>query len=147
MAVTISRYNHTARKFASGDITLGSLKLMLLNDSATFTAGNTTLNQVTNSGAYQVSGNGWTAGGEVLANAAITTVATNGAMLDADDISKEASGGPIGPAYKAVIYDDADANDAPLWFIDFDGSQTAGQGTDFRITINASGIFRITDPA
>lgn len=145
MAVTITRYNHTAARFAGGNVDLAALKFMLLSDAATFTATNTALTDVTNAGAYQVSGNGWAAGGELLANAAVTTVATNGAMLDADDIAKEAVGGSIGPAFKAVIFDDT--ADAPLWFIDFDGEQTAGEGTEFRVTINALGIFRITNPA
>lgn len=147
MAVTIARYNHTAAKLLGGDVDLDNLKLMLLNDSASFTASNTTLAQVSNSGSYEVHGSGWTQGGEDLASVSVSTVDTDGAMLDAADISVTATGGAIGPAYKAVIYDDSDASDAPLWFIDFDGAQTAGEGTDFKITINASGIFRVTDPA
>lgn len=147
MAVTISRYNHTAAKLMGGDVDLDNLNLMLLNDSASFTASNTTLAQVSNSGTYEVDGSGWTEGGETLASVAVTTVDTDGAMLDAADVSVTATGGAIGPAYKAVIYDDTDGDDAPLWFIDFDGAQTAGEGTDFKITINASGIFRVTDPA
>lgn len=144
MAETISRYNHTAKLTWNKEIDYSTLKVMLLTDDATFTAGNTTLAQVTNTGAYQVSGNGWTAGGITLASAAITTVATNGSMLDAADISITATGGDIGPAYKAVIYDDTHANDAPLWFIDFDGAKTAGEGTPFLIRINANGISRLT---
>lgn len=144
MAVTISRYNHTAKLLLNKEITLTTLKIMLLNNSASFTAANTTLNQVANSGAYQVSGNGWTAGGITLTSVAVTTVATNGAMLDAADVSVTATGGDIGPAYKAVIYDDSLSGDSPLWFIDFDGAQTAGSGTDFKININANGIARIT---
>ncbi len=147
MAITISRYNHTAAKMASGAVTLGSLKLMLLDNSASFTAANTALTTVSNAGAYEVDGGGWTTGGEALASAAVTTVDTNGSMLDAADIVVTATGADIGPAYAGVIYDDADGSDAPLWYIDFDGPQTAGDGTDFRVTFSASGIFRITDPA
>lgn len=144
MAVTISRYNHTSKKLMNKEVDLSTLKVMLLNSSASFTATNTTLNQVNNSGAYQVSGNGWTSGGVTLSNVAVTVVDTNGAMLDADDVDVEATGGAIGPAYALVIYDDTDSNDAPLWFIDFDGAQTAGEGTSFKITFNANGILRVT---
>lgn len=144
MAVTISRYNHTTKKQLNKELTPASFKVMLLKAAASFTAANTTLTQVTNSGANEVSGGGWPVGGVALANAAVTTVETNGAMLDADDISVEAVGGAIGPATALVIYDDADPSKAPLWYVDFDGSQTAGEGTPFKITFSASGISRVT---
>lgn len=140
MAVTISQYDHTEQLFASGSVTLSTLKVQLLSASASFTASHTALTSVNNSGAYEVSGNGWTAGGETIANVAVTTVTTNDAKLDGDDISVTATGGDIGPASGAVVYDDTDASDAPLFFIDFDGAQTAGVGTDFIISWNASGI-------
>lgn len=145
MAVSISRYNHTAKLLLNKEIAYNTLRVMLLNATATFTATHTQLTQVTNAGAYQVSGNGWTAGGETIAGVAVTVVDTNDAMLDGDDISKTASGGSIGPAYGAVIYDDTHANDAPLWFINFDGSREAGVGTPFVINFNASGIYRTAD--
>jgi hypothetical protein len=144
MAVTITLYNHTAKKLANKEITLTTLKLQLLNNSATFDATHTALTSVNNAGAYEVSGGGWDAGGEALANVAVTTVATNDAKLDADDISVTATGAVIGPAYKAVLYDDTDASDAPLAFIDFGGVQEAGIGTPFNVTWNAAGIFTFT---
>lgn len=139
MAVTISLYNHTAKLFANAEVTLSTLKVMLLDNDATFTGANTTLTDVSGD---QVSGNGWTAGGELIASAAVTTVTTNDAKLDGDDISKTATGGSIGPAYKAVIYDDT--SDKLLAFIDFGGVQEAGVGTDFKIVWNASGIITWT---
>lgn len=145
MAVSISRYNHTAKKLLNKEVTYTTLKAQLLNATATFTATHTTLTQVNNAGAYQVSGNGWTAGGELLGSVAVTVVDTNDAMLDAADITKTATGGSIGPAYGCVIYDDTDAGDAPLWFINFDGVREAGEGTDFKIVWNASGIYRTAD--
>lgn len=145
MAVTISRYNHTAKLLLNKELALTTFKVMLLNNSATFDATDTALTDVTNAGAYQVSGNGWDSGGETLSNVAVTVVATDGAMIDADDLAITATGGDIGPAYKAVIYDDTHASDAPLWFIDFGESKTAGVGTDFRVTFNANGIARVTD--
>lgn len=145
MAVTISRYNHTAKLLLNKEIVYTTLKCMLLNATASFTATHTTLAQVTNTGAYEVSGNGWAVGGELLGSVAVTIVDTNDAMLDAADISKTASGGSIGPAPFAVVYDDTHASDAPLWFINFDGSKEAGVGTDFKVNWNASGLFRIAD--
>lgn len=143
MAATISAYNHALKKFLNKETDYSTLKVMLLNNSASFTAGNTQLTQVTNAGAHEVSGNGWTAGGETLANVSITVVNTNGAMIDADDVEVAASGGAIGPAYKAVIYDDTDADDSPLFFIDFGEAKQADEGTPFKIAINASGVMRV----
>lgn len=140
MAVTISIYNHTAKLFANGDVTLSTLKLQLLTDSATFDATHTALASVNNAAAYEVDGNGWDTGGETLTGVAVTVITTNDAKLDADDITVTATGGPIGPAYKGVIYDDTDASDAPLFFINFDGAKEAGETTDFKVTWHANGI-------
>lgn len=140
MAITASLYNHTAKKFANKEVTLTTLKLMLLNNSASFVATHTALNDVTNTGAYEVSGFGWTSGGITLASVAITTVDTSSAMLDAADITVTATGGTIGPAYKGLIYDDT--GDQPLIFIDFDGAKSAGATADFKVVWSANGIIR-----
>lgn len=139
MAVTSSLYNQTAKLFANGEVDIDNIKVMLLNDSATFTAANTAVSSVSSN---EVSGNGWTSGGETIGNAAVTTVTTNDAKLDGDDISVTATGGSVGPAYKAALYDGT--SNALLAFIDFDGAQSAGVGTDFKIVWNASGIITWT---
>jgi hypothetical protein len=145
MAVTITPYNHTLKKLRNKEITYTTLKVMLLNQAAVtgFNAANTTLADVLAGAQDEVSGNGWTAGGETIANVAVTTVTTNDAKLDGDDISKTATGGAIGPAYGAVIYDDTDADDAPLALINFGQAEEAGESTDFKIIWPAGGI--ITD--
>jgi hypothetical protein len=141
MAVTISLYNHTARLFAEGsNIAADSYKLKLYT-SATFNAANTTLAGIT--GTEATTGTGYVAGGKALTTVAITTVTTNDAMFDADDVTWTASGGSITASY-AVLYNDTDANDPPLAFIDFGGSQSAGDTTDFKVVWNASGIFSFT---
>lgn len=142
MAITILPYNHAARLINGGTVNLTDLKIMLLSDDATFTAGNTKLTQVTNAGAYEVAGNGWTAGGEALANAAVTTVDTSSSMFDADDINVVATGGAIGPTYAAVIYDSVDPDGAPLFFIDFDGAKSSDDGIEFVVRWSANGIWR-----
>jgi len=144
MAVTVSKYNHTNKKWINGEVTKTTLRLMLLNNTASFVATHTALNSVAGAGhTKEVYGNGWTQGGETFANVAVTIVNTNQAMLDADDIRKTATGGDIANAYAAVIYDDTDANDAPLWYIDFGQGETAGQDTDFLYVVNASGIWLV----
>lgn len=141
MAVTISLYNHTAQLFASGANLAADTYKVKLYASATFNAANTTLASIT--GTEATTGTGYTAGGQALANVAVTTVTTNDAKFDADDVTWTASGGSITASY-GVIYNDTDANDPPIAFIDFDGSQSAGDGTDFKIVWNANGIFTFT---
>lgn len=145
MAVTISLYNNATKRLANKEITLTTLKAMLLNNTATFDGANATLAAVAGAGnTKQVSGNGWTAGGVTLTNVAVTTVTTNDAKLDADDVVVTATGGPIGPAYACVVYDDTDVNDAPLFYIDFGSAQTAGDTTDFKIVWHTDGIITFT---
>ncbi len=142
MAVTISRYNHTIKLLTNKEIVYSTLKVMLLDSNAVFDATDTTLADVLAGAATEVSGNGWDAGGETLAGVAVTTVATDGMMIDANDLSITATGGNIGPAYAAVVYDDTHASDAPLWYIDFDGAKEVDVGSDFKILWNANGISR-----
>jgi hypothetical protein len=138
MAVTISLYNHTAKRFADGANAVGDTYKVMLCTTATFDAADTTLAGITKT--EVVNGDGYTTGGVALTNVAVTTVATNGAKFDADDASWTASGGPITASF-AILYNDTDSGDPPVAFIDFDGSESAGDGTDFLIVWNASGIF------
>lgn len=142
MAVTISRYNHTIKLLLNQEVDLANLKAMLLDSNAVFTATDVDTTDVLTGAATEVSGNGWDAGGEVIGSVAVTTVDTNDAMIDAADLSITATGADIGPASAALIYDAT--NDLALWYVDFGGSETAGVGTDFKITWNASGIARVT---
>ena len=141
MAVTISLYNHTAKLFADGSNAATDTYKLKLYSAATFDATDTTLVGV--GGTEATTGTGYTAGGQALANVAVTTVTTNDAKFDADDVTWTASGGSITAAY-GVIYNDTDSDDPPLAFIDFDGSQSAGDGTDFKVVWNANGIFTFT---
>lgn len=129
-----TQYNHTARKFLAQDVNLSALTVMLLNANATFNATHTTLTQVAGAAnVNQVSGNGWTAGGEVFANVQVVTTTTDDAQLIGDDIRVRATGGNIGPARAFVVYDNSDANDAPLFYVQFSEDVYAGPGTDFLI--------------
>jgi hypothetical protein len=148
MAVTISVYDHTAKLFANKEVTFTTLKVKLLNNSATYDKSHTTVSAVDSAGANEVSGNGWASGGPTLANVTVTQVTTNDAKLDADDVDVAASGGPIpssGQAYKALIYDSTSSK--PLAFIDFGRAWDAGDGTHFLIVWAAGGIFSWTNAA
>jgi hypothetical protein len=141
MAVTISLYNHTAKRFASGENAASDTFKVKLLTAATFNASHTTL--AATGGTEVSSGTGYTTGGAALTGVAVTTVTTNDAKFDADDASWTASSGPITASF-GILYNDSDADDPPVAFIDFDGSQTAGDGTDFLIVWNADGIFTWT---
>jgi hypothetical protein len=143
MAVTMSLFDHTVKLFANKEVTFTTLKLELLDATATFAAAATTKGAVDGAGAKEVSGNGWTSGGKTLTTVAVTQVTTNDAILSADNISQTASGGSIGPAYAALLYDSTSSK--PLIYIDFGQSQSAGDTTDFKINWDATnGIMKFS---
>lgn len=136
-------YNHTARKLMAGEFAAAdTYKCMLLNATAAFTATHTTLAEVSNSDAYEIYGNGWAQGGEPLANVAISTITTNDAMFDADDIVKAITTGGLA-AYKAlVIYDDTDANNPPLAYLQLTDAVTTPAGVSAAVFFPADGIVK-----
>lgn len=142
---TVSLYNHTALRFLNGSNSAGdTYKVMLLSSSASFNAAHTTLTQVSNAGAYEVSGNGWAAGGPSLANVAFSTVNTNGAMFDADDAQVNITGGSLGPFSSYVVYNATDADSPPVAFITLDAAQTIATGNSVLLNWNAAGIVSFT---
>jgi hypothetical protein len=140
MAPSISLYNHTTARFANGANAVGDTYKLMLCSAATFDAANTTLASITKT---EISGNGYTTGGATLANVAVTTVATNNAKFDADDVSITASGGSIAASH-AILYNDTDADDPPVAFLNFDGTITATNGVPFVVQWNANGIVTFT---
>lgn len=138
---TISTYNGTLAYIVSVGVANMAFRVMLLNASGTFVATHTSLASVSTN---EVSGNGWTSGGVELTGEIVNIVSTNGAMIDANDVTSTASGGDIGPASFAVIYDDLEVNDRPLWHIAFDSPRTANAGTQFNLPLSANGIARFT---
>lgn len=141
MALTINLYDHTAKLFADGSFIPGDTYKVMLCTAATFNAANTTLAGVTKT--EVANGNGYTTGGQALASVAVTTVTTNDAKFDAADLTWAASGGSITAGY-AILYNDTDADDPPVAFIDFDGSESALNGTNFILVWSTSGIFTWT---
>ena len=141
MAVTVSLYNHTVSRFASGANSVSDTYKLKLLTAATFDATHTTL--AATGGTEVANANGYTTGGASLANVAVTTVTTNDAMFDADDVTWNASGGAITSSF-GILYNDTDINDPPVLFINFDGSQTAADGTPFKVVWNANGILSFT---
>jgi hypothetical protein len=94
--------------------------------------------------ANEVSGTGYTAGGNTLANKTNTyNSATNVIVLDADDTTWSSS--TITARY-AVIYDASPSTNATrplIGYVDFGSDQSSSNG-NFTITWDATGIVRIT---
>lgn len=141
MAVTISLYNHTTALFADGSNAVGDTYKVKLLTAATFNATHTTL--AATGGTEVANANGYITGGTSMTGVAVTTVTTNDAKFDADDTAWTASGGSITASY-GILYNSTDVDSPPVAFIDFDGSKSAGSGTNFTIVWNASGIFTFT---
>lgn len=141
MPVSISLYDHTSARFANGSNAVADTYKVKLLTAATFNAAHTTLTAT--GGTEVANANGYTTGGEALTGVAVTTVTTNDAKFAANDVTWTAAGGSIAASF-GILYNDTDTDDPPLAFIDFDGSQTAGDGTDFKIVWNANGIVTFT---
>lgn len=137
MAVSITLYNHTARRFLDGSNAATDTYKVKLLTAATFDASHTSLTET--GGTEVANGNGYTTGGATLTSVSVSTVSTNDAKFSADNVTWVASGGSISAGY-AIIYNDSDYGDPPLAFIDFGGSESAGDGTEFKLIWNVNGI-------
>ena len=94
--------------------------------------------------ANEVTGTGYTAGGNTLANKTNTyDSATNVIKLDADDVTWASS--TITARY-AIIYDATPATNATrplIGYVDFGSDQSSSNG-NFTITWDSTGIVRVT---
>ncbi len=140
MAINIQYYNKFRYSVGAGLINLSTdqLKIALLGANHSFVATHEEWLQVAPN--ELPNGNGYTSGGRILTKT--WTEAGGFATLDADDAIWTAAGASLGPAYHAVIYSDTSAGDKLICSIAFNEAKTAGNGTDFRLSWNANGIFR-----
>lgn len=154
MAVTVSQYYHTNKLLLNKEVTFTTLKVMLLDNTASFVGTHTTVDSVagvlTPPRAKELYGNGWTQGGELIAGVAVTQTTLGGdsinndATLTGTDLVKTASGGPLPPtaAYYELIYDSTSMK--PLWLVSYGQAQQAGDTTDFKSRWNsAGGIYNV----
>ena len=118
------------------DLDNDTIKIMLVTSSYTPDFGaHDFKDDVTN----EVSGTGYTAGGNTLGS--VTLTQTGGTIkFDAADTSWSSS--TITAARGAVIYDDTVASDPLIAYIDFGSDFSSANGT-FTIAFNAGGIFTI----
>jgi len=152
--VTIDHYDQFVELM--GDVAAGYTGLdsdtqviMLMNSSHVRTTSNTlrtnvNANELATGSGYTISDGA--GAGEVLTSTTSSQASAGVWMWDAADASWTASGGSIGPATDAVIFNDSITTplNALMIDIDFEASETAGAGTDFIIAFHANGIARIT---
>ena len=116
------------------DLENDSLIIVLLADTYSPSVDHTQYSDV--SGHELATANGYTQKTKALANVTVTDDDANDrANVDCDDISWTASGGSITARYAAVI-DDSVTDDPLVYLFDFGENKTAGDGTDFKITID-----------
>lgn len=111
-----------------------TIRVALLDNSHSFTATHNTWSQVS---ANEISGTGYTANGEALANKAVTQASTT--KFDADDTSWTTASFT---AYHAVLYDDTMTNDDLICSFDLGGAQTVTAAT-FTLQWDSDGIITL----
>lgn len=117
------------------DTTAGRFKVMLVTSAYTPDFGTHDFKaDVTN----EVTGTGYSAGGESLTSVTLTQSAGT-ITFDADDVTWASS---TITARGAVVYDDSLASDPLICYIDFGADKSSSAG-DFVLSFNASGIFTL----
>ena len=134
-------YNQFKTEIMKGtyDLVNDDVKVALMGSAHAFDPTNVGWSSVS---ANEISGTGYTAGGQSLVNKTVTQDnVDNEGVFDANDIEWTSASFT---AYHAVIYDDTPTAPADplIASIDFGGAQTVTSGT-FRITWDAEGIVNI----
>lgn len=143
MTATFQWFNHTRARFQSGaNADSDEYRLYLLSASASFDGSHTTFAQVTNSGAYVVSGNGWSASGEVIPNWAAAAYATDDAQITADDVVVAISGADLGPFSHYLIHNETD--DAPVALVSLSAPKTVPDGEAAHFPWVNGAVLRVT---
>lgn len=123
------------------DFDTDTIKVALLSSS--YTPNQDTHDYFNDVSSFEVSGTGYTAGGNTLASKTATyDSATNVIVLDAADVTWSAS--TITARY-AVVYDSTGtaSTSALIGYVDFGSDQSSTNG-NFTITWDSTGIVRIT---
>jgi len=140
MAVSVDWYDRFPEFYGDNsiDMDFDTFNAELYNSTHTFTGGDTQRSDVL---ANALATNfGYTNPGQAIASITWTTTSAI-QTWDGADITWTASGGSIGPARHMLIYDLTSASDLLGCDVDFGTDETAGDGTDFKITVHASGFF------
>jgi len=119
-----------------------TLKLGLIDNTTAPTASDATPTWSDYSGNEVATTGGYTANGETLASVTWTE-ASGVATLDADNVSLAQDGSGFTDAYWAIIYNDTEATDMAIAFIELDGP-VSEQAGPVNVNFNASGILTVT---
>jgi hypothetical protein len=126
---TASVYNHTVKRFLTGENAVGdTYKVVLLSAAASFTATDTTLAQVTDDGDWEIFGNGWSESGHAITGLTGAVTNTNDGKVSATDLQVPIIGGDLGPFSAYVIYNDTDTDDPPVAYIELTAAKTVENG-------------------
>ena len=124
------------------DFTSDTLKLALIEDTSAPPAADATPAWGDYS-ANEVSGTGYTAGGEELTGVTFTEADGVATLDDTGNVTWSQNGAGPTDIYYAVLYNDDAASDQAICFIDMGGPVSLVDG-DVTVTWNASGILTVT---
>lgn len=146
-AVTLNLYDIFRRKQASGT---GAVDLSALTVKAMVVTGTYTPNQNTHDfrddlGATEVSGTGYTAGGNTMANPVVSLDGAGLVDVDFDDPATwTQNGAGFSNGRRAIIYiarGGASSADELIGYTDDFGADKGNVDGDFSVAVNASGLF------
>lgn len=135
-SATASIYLRMVENVGEKTLDFANLKFTLLTSAAVFNEANTTINQVTNNGANEVTGGTWPTGGILLENVSSSMVGTE-YDFKADDAKWLTFSTPMTWRY-AVIYDET-SNEPLIWF-DYYGERTVAANREVHFEF-ANGAF------
>lgn len=130
-----SLYNNAIDSIISGTVGLDTLKLTLLTSAASFLETHTTLDQVTNSGAYEVSTSGWPAGGLLMTGVDKENTGPT-VNYKADNLYRVIITETLTARY-AVVYDDGSVDQTPIAFLDFQAEKTIVKNTELVLSFRS----------
>jgi len=140
MPVSGQMYDHTVLKFIQGLNLASDNFLVNLYSAFGFNAAHTTKAQVDAVATQLTTGNGYTQDTKLLTSVAISLVAPRHCKFTAADVVWTASGGVLGPANFAAVFNTSRTDSPPVFYIDFGGPYSSSPGAPFTLRIHASGI-------
>lgn len=141
MAVSAKWYGLGLKSFFNKEVDWDTDTIKVALVTSSYSPDQDTHDEWADVSAYEVTGDGYTAGGATMTCAAPDyTAGTNVIKLDADDVTWSTS--TITARY-AIIYDDTHASKRLLGYVDF-GADVTSTGGDFTIAWNAGGVFTNT---
>lgn len=146
MATALNLYDTFRKKqiSGSGTVNLTSLTLKMMLVTASYTPNQNTHDFRDDLGATEVSGTGYTAGGNTLATVTATLDGSGNVVIDANDPAtwtQDSAG--FSNARRAIIYiargGASSADELVAYSADF-GSDLGNASADLTVTLNASGL-------